>query len=119
MPAATEGKASEVKDFLSALADAGHALGGSTEASAGTATPTPSAPGAAAGTASTGSAGSVHAAAPNTPTAPTTPPIPIGQVPMTIGLRSLAGSSEFQIRLDPVELGRIDVKLEIDKARTR
>ncbi|MFC6740326.1 flagellar hook-length control protein FliK [Methylobacterium tardum] len=24
---------------------------------------------------------------------------------------------EFQIRLDPVELGRIDVKLEIDKAR--
>jgi flagellar hook-length control protein FliK len=36
---------------------------------------------------------------------------------MTIGLRSLAGSSEFQIRLDPVELGRIDVTLEIDKAR--
>ncbi len=36
---------------------------------------------------------------------------------MTIGLRSLAGSSEFQIRLDPIELGRIDVKLEIDKAK--
>jgi len=36
---------------------------------------------------------------------------------MTIGLRSLAGSSEFQIRLDPAELGRIDVKLAIDKAR--
>ncbi|MCJ2100494.1 flagellar hook-length control protein FliK [Methylobacterium sp. E-046] len=35
---------------------------------------------------------------------------------MTIGLRSLGGSSEFQIRLDPVELGRIDVKLAIDKA---
>jgi flagellar hook-length control protein FliK len=49
--------------------------------------------------------------------APPDPAVPIGQVPMTIGLRSLAGSSEFQIRLDPAELGRIDVKLEIDKAR--
>ncbi|WP_331293277.1 flagellar hook-length control protein FliK [Methylobacterium radiotolerans] len=38
---------------------------------------------------------------------------------MTIGLRSLRGSNEFQIRLDPAELGRIDVKLEIDKAHGR
>jgi flagellar hook-length control protein FliK len=36
---------------------------------------------------------------------------------MAIGLRSLNGSNEFQIWLDPAELGRIDVKLEIDKAR--
>ncbi len=36
---------------------------------------------------------------------------------MTIGLRALAGSSEFQIRLDPAELGRIEVKLAIDKAK--
>jgi flagellar hook-length control protein FliK len=36
---------------------------------------------------------------------------------MTIGLRSLAGSSHFEIRLDPVDLGRIDVRLEIDKEK--
>ncbi|KAB1081905.1 flagellar hook-length control protein FliK [Methylobacterium soli] len=44
-------------------------------------------------------------------------PIQIGQVPLTIGLRSLAGSSQFEIRLDPGDLGRIDVKLDIDKER--
>ena len=44
-------------------------------------------------------------------------PVPLGAVPMTIGLRSLSGSSHFEIRLDPVDLGRIDVKLEIDKDR--
>ena len=44
-------------------------------------------------------------------------PIQIGQVPLTIGLRSLAGSSHFEIRLDPGDLGRIDVKLDIDKER--
>ncbi|WP_331301805.1 flagellar hook-length control protein FliK [Methylobacterium oryzae] len=60
-------------------------------------------------------------AAPTQTAAPaqTDPAIPIGQVPMTIGLRSLRGSNEFQIRLDPAELGRIDVKLEIDKAHGR
>ncbi|AWN42202.1 flagellar hook-length control protein FliK [Methylobacterium durans] len=44
-------------------------------------------------------------------------PVPLGQVPMTIGLRSLSGSSQFEIRLDPAELGRVDVRLEIDKER--
>jgi flagellar hook-length control protein FliK len=34
-------------------------------------------------------------------------------VPMEIGLRALQGAKEFQIRLDPAELGRIDVRLEI------
>lgn len=42
-------------------------------------------------------------------------PVPLGAVPMTIGLRSLAGSNRFEIRLDPKELGRIDVNLDIDK----
>ena len=51
------------------------------------------------------------------PTQAQGPAVPIGQVPMTIGLRSLAGSSQFEIRLDPVDLGRIDVTLEIDKER--
>jgi flagellar hook-length control protein FliK len=56
-----------------------------------------------------------QAAAPELPKA-----IPPSAVPMEIGLRSLQGMKEFQIRLDPAELGRIDVKLEIgdDKSVT-
>lgn len=48
---------------------------------------------------------------------PVAAPVPIGAVPMTIGLRSLTGSSHFEIRLDPADLGRIDVSLDIDKDR--
>ncbi|MCJ2080983.1 flagellar hook-length control protein FliK [Methylobacterium sp. J-090] len=48
---------------------------------------------------------------------PASPPVPLGAVPMTIGLRSLQGSNHFEIRLDPGELGRIDVSLDIDKER--
>lgn len=65
--------------------------------------------------------------APQTPAAALSPgsapvphqglPVPLGAVPMTIGLRSLSGSNHFEIRLDPVDLGRIDVRLEIDKER--
>lgn len=44
-----------------------------------------------------------------------TAPVPLGAVPMTIGLRSLAGSNRFEISLDPKDLGRIDVNLDIDK----
>lgn len=59
-----------------------------------------------------------HTAAPQAQAAqPSPPPVPVGQVPLTIGLRSLNGSSQFEIRLDPLELGRIDVKLDIDKDR--
>ena len=61
------------------------------------------------------SSGQASAAADKAPVAAAAPPVPLGQVPMTIGLRSLAGSSEFQIRLDPLELGRVDVTLDIDK----
>ncbi|SFG76653.1 flagellar hook-length control protein FliK [Methylobacterium gossipiicola] len=61
------------------------------------------------------------ASAPTAPAAhtppPASPPVPLGAVPMTIGLRSLQGSNQFEIRLDPGELGRIDVKLDIDKER--
>ena len=42
-------------------------------------------------------------------------PVPLGAVAMTIGLRSLAGSNRFEISLDPKDLGRIDVNLDIDK----
>ncbi|WP_019904642.1 flagellar hook-length control protein FliK [Methylobacterium sp. 77] len=49
------------------------------------------------------------------PTQAQSAPVPLGAVPMTIGLRSLAGSNRFEIRLDPKDLGRIDVNLDIDK----
>jgi flagellar hook-length control protein FliK len=98
------------KDFLAALSDTGSGPAPAPDAAGAT----PSAPGQTTSPgAVTGTAGTTHAAA----ATPTAPAIPLGQVPMTIGLRSLAGSSEFQIRLDPIELGRIDVKLEIDKAK--
>ena len=45
-------------------------------------------------------------------------PLPMHAVPMEIGLRALQGAREFQIRLDPAELGRVDVKLSIDKDST-
>jgi len=113
------------QDFLSALADAGQA--GGQGAAPGTAAGAPQAPSPtisgvspatpAPSSAATSAAQASSATAQTTPTPQMDPAIPIGQVPMTIGLRSLNGSNAFQIRLDPVELGRIEVKLEIDKAR--
>lgn len=41
------------------------------------------------------------------------PPVPLQAVAIEIGMRAMRGAKEFAIRLDPVELGRIDVKLEI------
>ncbi len=38
---------------------------------------------------------------------------PLSAVPITIGMRALSGSNRFEIRLDPYELGRIDVSLDI------
>lgn len=40
---------------------------------------------------------------------------PVHLVPMTIGLQALEGAREFQIRLDPDDLGRVDVKLTISE----
>jgi flagellar hook-length control protein FliK len=40
--------------------------------------------------------------------------VPLGSVPVEIGLKSLAGINQFEIRLAPEDLGRIDVKLHID-----
>ena len=42
--------------------------------------------------------------------------VAVGRVPIEIGLRSLDGSNQFEIRLSPEELGRVDVKLDIDKS---
>ena len=44
---------------------------------------------------------------------PVSPPTPIQMAPLSIGLMALDGAREFQIRLDPPELGRVDVKLTI------
>jgi flagellar hook-length control protein FliK len=42
------------------------------------------------------------------------PPLPVAALPASIAIKALAGSNRFDIRLDPEELGRIDVALEID-----
>lgn len=54
------------------------------------------------------------ATAPQPPPMPVLDDVPLGAVPIAIGMRSLAGASRFEIRLDPPELGRIAVSLTID-----
>lgn len=41
------------------------------------------------------------------------PATPLHVVPIEIGLKALSGLNSFEIRLDPAELGRVDVKLDI------
>ncbi len=43
-------------------------------------------------------------------------PIPLPQVAFEIVRQVQAGNSRFQIRLDPAELGRIDVQLDVDRS---
>ena len=45
---------------------------------------------------------------------PVVPNVPLAAVPVEIGLRSLAGLNRFEIRLEPEDLGRIDVRLDLD-----
>ena len=52
--------------------------------------------------------------APATSGAASTAAVPISGLPITIAARALAGSNQFDIRLDPPELGRIDVRLDVD-----
>ncbi len=40
-------------------------------------------------------------------------PVPLQALAVEIGMRAMRGAKEFQIRLDPEDLGRIDVRLEI------
>src|SRR6476659_6148465 len=42
--------------------------------------------------------------------------VALPQVAVSIAAHAKAGESRFQIRLDPPELGRIDVSLSVDKA---
>ena len=51
-----------------------------------------------------------------TPTAtwPVTAPVPVSHVPVTIATMASEGTRRFDIRLDPPDLGRIDVTLAVD-----
>lgn len=42
-------------------------------------------------------------------------PTPLQMLPVEIGMQAMRGVTRFQIRLDPAELGRVEVKLEIKK----
>lgn len=42
-------------------------------------------------------------------------PVPLNGLAADIALRAAGGSSRFEIRLDPAELGHIDVRLDVDK----
>jgi flagellar hook-length control protein FliK len=42
-------------------------------------------------------------------------PVPLQALAVEVGMRAMRGSKEFQIRLDPEDLGRIDVRLEISE----
>jgi flagellar hook-length control protein FliK len=39
----------------------------------------------------------------------------LAAVPVEIGLKSLSGVNRFEMRLDPPELGRVDVRIDIDE----
>jgi chemotaxis protein MotD len=42
-------------------------------------------------------------------------PVPLSGIPVLIAGKALAGSNHFDIRLDPPELGRIEVRLKVDR----
>ena len=46
---------------------------------------------------------------------PTTPQVPIDNIAVHIAAQAKAGNQRFNIRLDPPELGRIDIRLEIGR----
>jgi flagellar hook-length control protein FliK len=70
----------------------------------------------AAGANAIGDAGKTSPASPPAlQAAATAAAMPITGVPIEIAGRALAGSNRFEIRLDPPDLGRIDVRLNVDK----
>lgn len=46
----------------------------------------------------------------------TTRPTPLQMLPIEIGMQAVRGVTNFQIRLDPAELGRVDVHLQIKES---
>ena len=55
------------------------------------------------------------AAAQLTATAATGAPVPLSGLAMEIAASAKSGKSRFEIRLDPAELGRIDVRIDVDR----
>lgn len=55
-----------------------------------------------------------NAATQPAPQAPSAP-VPLAGVAVAIAARASAGKNDFSIRLDPPELGRVDVRLSVDK----
>lgn len=57
----------------------------------------------------------VTAAGPTASAQASSVPVPVNALAVDIATRAAAGNTSFQIRLDPAELGRIDVRLDVDK----
>lgn len=57
----------------------------------------------------------VTAAGPTASAQAASTPVPLNGLAVDIATKAAAGNSSFQIRLDPAELGRIDVRLDVDK----
>jgi flagellar hook-length control protein FliK len=60
-------------------------------------------------------AANAAASAPNATSQTPAAAIPIASVAVEIATRAQAGNNRFEIRLDPPELGRIDVTLDVDR----
>ena len=43
------------------------------------------------------------------------PPVPYGMLPMEIGIRTLGGQRSINVRLDPADLGSVEISLQISK----
>jgi chemotaxis protein MotD len=50
-----------------------------------------------------------------TATAATSPAVPVSGLAMEIAASAKSGKTRFEIRLDPAELGRIDVRIDVDR----
>ena len=59
-------------------------------------------------------AASTQAATPQALPVSAAQPIPVNAIAVEIAAQARAGNSRFEIRLDPPELGRIDVRLDVD-----
>ncbi len=58
---------------------------------------------------------STQQAAPSAASLTSGPLVPLSQVAVSIATKAMGGSTRFDIRLDPPELGRIDVRLTMDR----
>jgi len=59
---------------------------------------------------------SASSGATQAPGSAATPAVPISGLAVAIAARAQEGSNQFDIRLDPPELGRIDVRLDVDSS---